>query len=348
MSTSNASAPIAPGQVQIALFDTHAYDRAAFDAANAGYGHSLSYFEPRLTAATAPLAEGCDVVCPFVNDRVDADTIARLRALGVRLIAIRAAGFNAIDIAAATAAGLPVVRVPAYSPHAVAEHAFALLLSLVRRTHRAYARVREGNFSLDGLVGFDLAGKTFGIVGTGRIGKVAAGIARGFGGQVLASDPIPDTAWAAETGVRYCPLDELLSRSDIVSLHLPPSAANAHLINATALAKMPPHAILINTSRGGLIDTAALVDALKRGAIGAVGLDVYELEEGVFFENHAERPLQDDVLARLIGFPNVLITSHQGFLTREALANIADTTLENCRRLGAGEPLLHRVPGAGR
>ena len=329
--------------MKLALFDCHTYDRTAFESVNAAYGHMLTFFEPRLSLATAPLAAGADVVSPFVNDRVDADTIAALKAHGIRLIAVRAAGVNAIDLAAAAAAGLPVVRVPAYSPNAVAEHAFALLLSLVRKTHRAWGRVREGNFSLDGLVGFDLAGKTLGVVGTGRIGRVAAGIARGFGCRVLVYDISPDPAWAATVGAEYVALNALLAASDIVSLHLPLTPQSRHLINAAALARLPRHAILINTSRGALIDTSALIACLKAGTIGAVGLDVYELEEGIFFENLADQPLQDDMLARLIGFPNVLVTSHQGFLTREALSNIAETTLENCRRLAAGEPLLYQV-----
>jgi D-lactate dehydrogenase len=329
--------------LKLALFDCHAYDRVAFETANSVHGHTLVFFEPRLLPETAPLAVGADVVIPFVNDRVDANVITLLKMYGVRLIAVRAAGVNAIDLAAATAVGLPVVRVPAYSPNAVAEHTFALLLSLVRKTHRAWARVREGNFSLDGLVGFDLAGKTLGIVGTGRIGRVAVGIARGFGCRVLVYDISPDPAWAATVGAEYVALDTLLAASDIVSLHLPLTPQSRHLINAAALARLPRHAILINTSRGALIDTSALIACLKAGTIGAAGLDVYELEEGIFFENLADQPLQDDMLARLIGFPNVLVTSHQGFLTREALSNIAETTLENCRRLAAGESLLHRV-----
>ena len=331
--------------MKIALFDVHAYERITFTAANHAFGHTLIFFEARLTSATASLAAGNDVACVFVNDHVDASAVATLKSYGVRLIAVRAAGVNAIDLPAATAANIPVVRVPAYSPNAVAEHAFALLLTLVRKTHRAYARVRDGNFSLEGLVGFDLAARTFGIVGTGRIGKIAAGIACGFGAKVLASDLMPDVAWAASKGIEYRPLDDLLANSDIVSLHLPLTAQSHHMIDAAALARMRPQAVLINTSRGALVDTAALIKHLKMGALGAVGLDVYELEEGVFFENLSDLPLQDDMLARLIGFPNVLITSHQGFLTREALDNIASTTLENCRRLEAGETLLHTIGG---
>jgi D-lactate dehydrogenase len=329
--------------MKIALFSAHSYDRIAFTAANRTFGHELIYFETRLTSATASLAAGNDAVCPFVNDYVDAAVVTAFKGLGVRLIAVRAAGVNAIDLPAAAAANIPVVRVPAYSPNAVAEHAFALLLTLVRKTHRAYARVRDGNFSLEGLVGFDLAACTFGIVGTGRIGKIAAGIASSFGAKVLVNDLMPDAEWAVSKGIEYRPLDDLLANSDIVSLHLPLTPQSRHMIDEVALARMRPQAVLINTSRGALVDTAALIERLKAGALGAVGLDVYELEEGVFFENLTDIPLQDDMLARLIGFPNVLITSHQGFLTREALSNIASTTLENCRRMEVGETLLHTI-----
>jgi D-lactate dehydrogenase len=329
--------------MHIAVFDTHEHDRASLDAANQQFGHALRYFEPRLNAATAPLAKGFPVVCPFVNCRLDAACLAILAEGGTRLIALRAAGYNGIDLAAARQHGIAVVRVPAYSPHAVAEHAFALLLTLVRKTHRAYSRVREANFALNGLVGFDLFGKTFGIVGTGKIGRVAATIARGFGCKVLLADPVQDEAFATAIGARWVDLETLLAESDIISLHLPLTPDSHHLINAAALARMKSTAVLINTSRGAIIDSNALLDALKADRIGAVGLDVYELEEGVFFEDLSNTGFKDDVLARLTTFPNVLITSHQGFLTHEALANIADTTLENVRAFAAGEVLLNRV-----
>lgn len=332
--------------MKIAVFDTHTYDRAALTLANAAFEHELTFFEARLNRETVDLARGFDVVCPFVNDKLDALTLARLHEGGVRLIALRAAGFNGVDVAAASRLGMPVVRVPAYSPHAVAEHAFALLLTLVRRTHRAYARVREGNFSLDGLVGFDLFGKTVGIVGTGRIGQVAIQIARGFGCRVLAYDLYPNLDEAARLGFAYVPLNTLLAEADIVSLHLPLNAESLHLLDAERLLQMKAGAILINTSRGGLIDTGALIAALKTGHIGGVGLDVYELEEGVFFEDLSSTILADDQLARLIGFPNVILTSHQGFLTHEALKQIAQTTLQNCRAFERGEVLENQVKPA--
>ncbi|PHV12198.1 2-hydroxyacid dehydrogenase [Chitinimonas sp. BJB300] len=329
--------------MKIAVFDTHPYDQAALETANTRFKHTLNYFEARLNAGTAPLAQGFDAVCPFVNCRLDADTLAQLAKGGTRLVTLRAAGFNGIDLAAAKACDITVTRVPAYSPHAVAEHTFALLLTLVRKTHRAFNRVREADFSLAGLVGFDLHGKTFGIVGTGKIGRVAARIAAGFGCRVLLADPYPDTAFATEIRATYSPLDTLFGEADIVSLHLPLSPQSHHLINTASLARMKPGAILVNTSRGGLIDTPALIQALKSGQLGGVALDVYELEEGVFFEDLSSSGIADDQLARLITLPNVLITSHQGFLTREALANIANTTLDNARAFDAGESLKNAV-----
>jgi D-lactate dehydrogenase len=329
--------------VKVAVFDTHAYDRQALDAANRNSDHELVYFEARLNHETVALAAGFPVVCPFVNCRLDAETLKHLAANGTRLVALRAAGFNGIDLAAAKSHGIVVTRVPAYSPHAVAEHAFALLLTLVRKTHRAHARIREGNFALDGLVGFDLAGKTFGIVGAGKIGQVTAKIAHGFGCQVLLHDPYPDLEFGTSLGAKWVDLTTILSQSDVLSLHLPLTPTSKHLINASALEQMKPGAILINTSRGGLVETDALVKALKSGHLGGVCLDVYELEEGVFFQNLSESGIADDRLARLITLPNVLITSHQGFLTREALSNIADTTLENVRAFAAGEPLVNAI-----
>ncbi len=329
--------------MKLAVFDTHSYDQQALSAANVRHGHEIVFFEPRLHAATAALAAGFTAVCPFVNCRLDAATLQQLAQGGTRLVALRAAGYNGIDLAAAQAQGITVVRVPAYSPHAVAEHAFALLLTLVRKTHRAYNRVREADFSLDGLVGFDLYGKTLGIVGTGRIGRVAARIASGFGCRVLLCDPQADPAFAQQLDASYCELPQLLAQSDIVSLHLPLTPDSHHLINAESLARCKPGVILVNTSRGGLIDTPALIAALKRGQLGGVALDVYELEEGVFFQDWSGTGLADDQLARLTTFPNVLISSHQGFLTREALANIADTTLENVRAFAAGEVLSNAI-----
>jgi D-lactate dehydrogenase len=321
--------------MKTAVFDTHTYERDAFTAANAAYGHDLTFFEPRLVAATASLAAGFPAVCAFVNDRLDRTTLTMLQAGGTRLVALRSAGFNHVDLDTAAGLGIAVVRVPAYSPHAVAEHAVALMLTLNRKTHRAFNRVREGNFELDGLVGYDLFGKTIGIVGTGRIGSALAAIMCGFGCRVVAADVRPDDALARRLALSYTDLDTLYAESDVISLHVPLTPATHHMIDAAALQRMTRGVVLINTSRGALLDTRALVAALKTGHIGAAGLDVYEEEEGVFFRNLSDQVLQDDVLARLLTFPNVLITSHQGFLTREALSNIATTTLDNIQAFEA-------------
>jgi D-lactate dehydrogenase len=278
-----------------------------------------------------------------VNDHLDEETLAILSQGGVRLIALRSAGFNHVDLAAAARLGLRVVRVPEYSPHAVAEHAVALMMALNRQTHRAFNRVREANFSLEGLSGFDVFGKTVGIVGTGRIGAVLARIMSGFGCEVLAYDPRPNPRLVAELNVTYVQPSELYRRSDILSLHVPLTPETHHLIDGAVLSSMKRGAMLINTSRGALIDTRALIEALKREHLGAAGLDVYEEEEGVFFKDLSHRVLQDDVLARLLTFPNVLITSHQGFLTREALSNIAETVLSAVSAFERGEPLTTEV-----
>lgn len=331
--------------MRIAVFDTKQYDRQALTAANRDYGHELVFFEPRLNQATVSLAEGFDVVCPFVNDKLDAEVIRRLAEMGTKLVALRCAGFNGVDLAACQQHGVQVVRVPAYSPHAVAEHAFALLLAVNRRIHKAYVRVREMDFSLDGLVGFDLYGKTFGVIGTGKIGFAAIGIARGFGMKVLAHDVQQDATQAAAMGFDYVDLDTLLAKSDVISLHVPLLPATRHLVNADSIARMKPGAMLINTSRGGLVNTHDLIEGLKSGQLGGVGLDVYEMEEGVFFEDLSGTGLQDDQLARLLTFPNVLVSSHQGFLTHEALGNIAHTTLANVSDYAAGKPLQNAVRG---
>lgn len=277
-------------------------------------------------------------MCPFVNDTVDAAVLERLADGGTRLIALRSAGFNHVDLAAAARLGVTVVRVPAYSPHAVAEHAVALILALNRRLPRAVARTREGDFSLNGLLGFDLHGKTVGVIGTGIIGSVFAKIMMGFGMHVLAHSVPPYNDELIAFGARYVELDELLRHADIVSLHCPLLPSTHHLINAQTLARMKHGAMLINTGRGGLVDAQALVDALKSGQLGHLGLDVYEEESGLFFEDHSDLPLQDDVLARLLTFPNVIVTSHQAFFTREALAEIAHTTLLNIEAWHAGTP----------
>ncbi len=328
--------------MRIAVFDTHHHDRAALEEANADHAHSLTFFEARLTRQTAALASGFDVACSFVNDRVDRDTLELLRAGGVRLIALRSAGYNHVDLEAAAALAMPVVRVPEYSPYAVAEHAVALVLALDRKIHRAYARVREGNFSVEGLLGFDLHGKTVGLIGTGRIGAVAARIFIGFGCHVLGYDLRPQHELVA-LGVEYVPLSALYERADIISLHVPLTPATRHMIDAAALARMKPGVMLINTGRGALIDSPALITALKTAHIGSAGLDVYEEEEGIFFEDLSNQVLQDDVLARLLTFPNVLVTSHQGFFTREALGAIAATTLANVTAFERGEPLVNAV-----
>ena len=307
--------------MRLAVFDTHSYDRDAFDAANTNFTHEITYLEPRLTSRTAPLASGFPAVCSFVNDRVDAEAVSILHAGGTRLIALRSAGYNHVDLDAASRVGMAVVRVPEYSPFAVAEHAMCLLLALNRKVHRAYNRVREANFALDGLVGFDLHGKTFGIIGTGKIGRVLARIARGFGCMLVATDVYPDPALTTELGLRYVGASELYREADIISLHVPLTPDTRHMIDAAAFAQMKAGVVLINTSRGALIDTRALIAALKTHHVGAAGLDVYEEEASVFFRDLSDQVLQDDVLARLLTFPNVLITSHQAFLTREALAN---------------------------
>ena len=313
--------------MKVAIFSTKPYDRRFIEAANDGR-HSLAFFDPHLSVATAPLAHGFDAVCVFVNDTVDAAVLKALADGGTRLVALRCAGFNNVDIAAAHQLGMMVVRVPAYSPYATAEHAVALMLALNRKTHRAFNRVREGNFALAGLLGFDMNGRTAGIVGTGKIGAVVARILTGFGCTVLAHDPYenPD---CRRIGVDYVPLHTLLAGSDIVSLHAPLTPENHHLINERTLAGMRDGVMLINTSRGGLIDTRAVVAALKTGKLGYLGLDVYEEEADIFYEDNSSEIISDDLFSRLLTFPNVLITGHQGFFTQDALSNIARTTIDN-------------------
>jgi D-lactate dehydrogenase len=321
--------------MRIAFFGTKSYEQTAFDQANARFRHQIRYLEPRLNRDTARLTDPADAVCVFVNDQVDADTIAALRLAPPRVIALRCAGYNNVDLTAATQAGMPVVRVPAYSPHAVAEHTLALILALNRRIHKAYNRVREGNFALEGLCGFDLHGKTAGVIGTGKIGAITAAILVGFGCRVLAHDVAPNPACLA-LGIEYTSRDVLLQAADIITLHCPLLPSTHHLIDPAALGRMKPGAMLINTSRGALIDTSAVIAALKSGHLGWLGIDVYEEEEGIFFEDLSAVGIRDDMLARLMTFPNVLVTGHQAFLTREALDNIANTTLGNLRQLEAG------------
>lgn len=326
--------------LDIAFYDTKPNDRKYFKPGDKSSPVQLRFHEFRLTAETASTVDGAQGVCVFVNDRVDRVCLEALEKLGVRIVALRCAGYNNVDLPSAQNLGLRVVRVPAYSPHAVAEHAVALLLTLNRKIHRAFNRVREHNFSLNGLIGFDVAGKTVGIVGTGRIGKIAAQIFAGFSTRVLAYDPVPAPEWAEAHKVEYVPLETLLTTSDIVSLHLPLLPQTFHLLNRETMARMKPGAFLINTSRGKLIETAALIEALKEGRLGGVALDVYEEEEGIFFEDLSGEVLQDDELSRLLTFPNVLITSHQAFLTHEALTEIARVTMENLLRFERGEPFL--------
>ena len=329
--------------MRVAFFSTRSYERPVFEAANPLHGHTLTFFDASLDATTAGLARGHDAVCLFVNDRADAAVLRELKNAGVRLVALRSAGFNNVDLPEAQRLELPVVRVPEYSPHAVAEHAMCLILALNRKIHRAYFRVRELNFSLDGLLGFDLHGSTVGVIGTGRIGTAMVRILNGFGTQILASDPNPNDELVQRYGVRYVTLPELYSASHVITLHCPLTPQTHHLIDAEAFAQMNPNAILINTGRGALINSRALITALKAGRIGGAGLDVYEEEEGIFFHDLSQRVLHDDVLARLLTFPNVLITSHQGFLTHEALGNIAATTLANITAYEKGDELVNAV-----
>jgi D-lactate dehydrogenase len=323
--------------IPVAFFDTKSYDRQSFARASGADGIDWRFHEFRLGQSTLAGAEGVRAVCVFVNDNLDRDCLASLAAAGVKHVALRCAGFNNVNLEAARELGIAVTRVPAYSPHAVAEHTVALLQTLNRKIHRAYVRVREQNFSLKGLVGFDLFGKTVGVAGTGKIGRLVAKIFLGYGCKVVAYDPYPDTAWAAANEVEYVPFNALLARSDIVTLHLPLTPESHHLLNADTIAQMKPGAHIVNTSRGKLIDTTALIQHLKTGHLGGVALDVYEEEEGLFFEDHSGEILQDDELNLLLSFANVLITSHQAFLTHEALHEIARVTVENVGLLARGE-----------
>lgn len=314
--------------MQVAVFSTRPYDRQFLERANAAGRHRLIFHGSRLDSTSVAAADGAQAVCVFVNDRLDAPVLQRLHAGGVRLLALRSAGFNHVDLETAAALGIAVGRVPEYSPHAVAEHTVALLLALNRHVHRAYARVREGNFALEGMLGFDLHGRTVGVVGTGKIGACFAHIMAGFGCQLLGFDPQPNPA-CLRLGMRYVSLPEMLAASDVISLHCPLTPSTRHLINADALARMKPRAMLLNTSRGAVVDTPAVIAALKAGTLGSLGLDVYEEEADLFFRDLSGEVLHDDVFARLLTFPNVLITGHQAFFTEEAMTAIAATTLAN-------------------
>jgi D-lactate dehydrogenase len=326
--------------MKIAFFSTKSYDRQFFD--HYVSTHEIIYFEARLNKQTATLATGCNAVCVFVNDKLSRNTIIELKKIGIQLIALRSAGFNNVDLAAAKENNITVVRVPAYSPYAVAEHAVALMLTLNRKTHKAYNRVREGNFSLERLTGFDLHGKTVGVIGTGKIGRVFCDIMLGFGCKVLAFDLVAHQPTAAK-GVEYLPLIDIFEQADIISLHCPLNEQTRHIINEKTIAMMKEGVMILNTSRGALIDTSAAINGLKSGRIGYLGLDVYEQEEKLFFNDLSENIIQDDEIMRLLSFPNVLITSHQGFFTEEALTQIAQVTLENIDAFEAGKTLKNIV-----
>lgn len=322
------------------VFDTKPHDREYLTRAENAHRISWRFYDFRLSPETASTAKGAQAVCIFVSDLADRASLEVLASLDVRLLALRCAGHNNVDLSAAREFGLKVVRVPAYSPHAVAEHTVALLLTLNRKIHRAFNRVREQNFSISGLVGFDIRGRTVGIMGTGKIGRITAQIFRGFDARVLAYDPFPMPEWAASYGIEYVDMDSLLAQSDIVSLHLPLLPETLHLLNEETISRTKRGVYILNTSRGKLIDTTALISGLKSGHIGGVALDVYEEEEGIFFHDLSGQVLQDDELTRLLMFPNVLISSHQAFLTHEALSEIARVTTENIIRLKIGEAFL--------
>jgi D-lactate dehydrogenase len=329
-----------PAKPLISVYDTKPYDREYLSAAAGADALKMRFRDFRLEPETAASAEGAAAVCVFVNDDLQRATLEQLAALGVRMVALRCAGFNNVDLKAAKHFNIAVTRVPSYSPHAVAEHTIALILTLNRKLHRAFVRVRELNFSLNGLVGFDLHGKTAGIIGTGKIGRIVCEILKGFGMRVIASDPCANPEWAARHGIEYTDVISLAQQSDIVSLHTPLTPQTDHLVNAAFLASMKPGAMLVNVSRGRLVHTHALIEALKSGQVGGVALDVYEEEEGIFFEDLSGKVLQDDELARLLTFPNVLISAHQAFLTHEALHEISRVSVENLLRHHQGQPFL--------
>jgi D-lactate dehydrogenase len=328
--------------MKIAIFNAKSFEIPFLQAANEHLNYQLDFYETRLTSQTAALAAGYTIISCFVNDELADPTLRILAQQGVKMIALRCAGFNQVDILAAKNYGISITRVPAYSPHAVAEFAVGLILSLNRKIHRAYWHVREHNFSLNGLLGFDLYQRTVGIIGTGNIGSVFARIMQGFGCKLLAFDPIPDIE-CKQLGVRYVKsLAELYQAADIISLHCPLNKQTQHLIGEAAIAQMRPGVMLINTSRGGLLDTKAVIQGLKTNKIGYLGIDVYEEEDKLFFADHSDAILQDDVFARLGTFPNVIITGHQAFFTREAITNIAQTTLANIKAF-AGDEIINRV-----
>ena len=331
--------------MRIAVFSAQPYDKTYLEQENQYLGHELVYFDLLLNITTAEMCKQFDAVCVFVNDDLSAPVLQKLKDQGVRYIALRCAGFNNVDLLAAKALQLPVVRVPAYSPEAVAEHTIALILTLNRKTHRAFNRVRERNFALNGLLGFNLHGKAVGLVGTGQIGLATAKILKGFGCQLLAHDPYPNEEFLALDG-RYVSLETLYQQSDIISLHCPLTDESHHLIDQHAIEAMKPGVMLINTSRGGLVDTPALITGLKSRKISALGLDVYEQESQLFFHDHSGEIIDDELFERLLTFPNVMITGHQGFFTEEALSQISSTTLNNLEQLAKGESCANELTQA--
>ncbi|MDT3368129.1 2-hydroxyacid dehydrogenase [Macellibacteroides fermentans] len=327
---------------KIAFFGAKPYDISSFDQVNKDFNYDIKYYKGHLNKNNLVLTQGTDAVCIFVNDTADAEIIDGLAKNGVKLLALRCAGYNNVDLAAAKGK-MKIVRVPAYSPYAVAEHAVALMLSLNRKIHRAYWRTRDGNFSLHGLMGFDMHGKTAGIIGTGKIAKILIKILKGFGMNIVAYDLYPDYAFAEEQGITYTTLDELYKQSDIISLHCPLTDKTKYLINDISICKMKDNVMIINTGRGLLIHTNALIEGLKNKKIAAAGLDVYEEEGDYFYEDKSDKIIDDDVLARLLSFNNVIVTSHQAFFTKEALHNIAETTLLNVKAFMENQPLANEV-----
>lgn len=327
----------------IVFYGTKPYDKESFESLNKEYGFDLRYFKGNLTIDNVPLTKGSDAICIFVNDNADRAVIKAMAENGIKLIALRCAGFNNVDLKAAEEFGIKVVRVPAYSPYAVAEYTLGLMLTLNRKIYRAVWRTREGNFALHGLEGFDMHGRTAGIIGTGRIAKILIHILRAMGMNVLASDPYPDHEFAKEEGIKYVSLDELYAGSDIISLHCPLTEENKYMINRNSIAKMKDGVMIINTGRGKLIDTEALIEGLKTKKVGSAGLDVYEEEGEYFYEDRSDVLIDDDILARLLSFNNVILTSHQAFFTYEAMSNIARTTLDNIKAFYQGKPLVNEV-----
>lgn len=328
---------------KIAVFDAKPYDKATFDSVNEKFGFELVYYKEHLDINNVLLASGADAVCIFVNAVVDSAVIDKLHQYGIKLIALRCAGFNNVDIAAATKKGIKVVRVPDYSPHAIAEHTLALMLCLNRKVHRAFLRTRDWNFSLIGFQGFDMYGKTIGVVGTGKIGKTAIGLFKGLGMDVLAYDLYPDMAFAEANNIKYVSLDELYANSDIITLHCPLTKETEYLISDQSISKMKDGVMIVNTGRGKLIHTKHLIDGLISGKVGYAGLDVYEEEGAYFYEDHSDKVMTDDVLARLLSFNNVIVTSHQAFFTKEAMGNIAQTTMQNIRDFFEKKELRNEV-----